>query len=451
MSLHESATIAVDWVDGVPSGGDPEETYHIEQKPHPTIRQSKVTTQFQKAFEDFQRRGPRVIDDMETADYSLIEVLGKGGMGCVWLARQQSLGRAVAIKCLRRSADAKAVHRFINEAQITGGLSHPNIMPVYELGTDTNGKLFYSMKACMGDSWKEAMETMRLDENIETLVKVSNAVAYAHSRGVIHRDLKPQNIMLGDFGDVLVLDWGLAAMVMDDRSQNKRELVGTPMYMAPEMASGKLEMIGETTDIYLLGGLLYEILTGHPPHYGHATVRTCLQRAADNVIAEPQNGIPPGTSEYLAIAKKAMATNPEDRFFDVAAFISAVRNAGRHEESRRLAERATQYLQRAQNYSDGYEDYSRAMFCYEEALAVWGGNNEALVGLETARLVYGEAAIEKGDLDLAAIMLQEGEPDHKQALNMLRVAYAQRTGAPEYGYDAGTRPDRAQECLRFEP
>ena len=133
-------------------------------------------------------------------------------MGVVYSARQASIDRTVAIKMLKNdiASDDEQREKFLSEAVVTGDLDHPNIVPIYDLGSNETGALFYSMKRVQGTPWMSVIDRKSNAENIDILMKVADAVAFAHSRGVIHRDLKPENVMLGDFGEVLVMDWGLA-------------------------------------------------------------------------------------------------------------------------------------------------------------------------------------------------------------------------------------------------
>ena len=170
-------------------------------------------------------------------------------------------------------ADAERREKFLSEAVVTGDLDHPNIVPIYELGTNEDNALFYSMKRVQGTPWSKVhRREERWTENLEILMKVADAVAFAHANGVVHRDLKPENVMLGDFGEVLVMDWGLALATASFRHADfvtgPDSMGGTPAYMAPEMATGPFELIGPASDIYLLGALLFEIVTGLPPHNG---------------------------------------------------------------------------------------------------------------------------------------------------------------------------------------
>ena len=149
------------------------------------------------------------------ADYELIKELGRGGMGVVMSARQASIDRTVALKRINPAEAGKPQSRqkFLAEAIVTGDLEHPNIVPIYDVAKDESGTLFYAMKHVKGTPWDRVIHSKGLQENLEILMKAADAVAFAHSRGVIHRDLKPENIMLGGFGEVLVMDWGLAMTV----------------------------------------------------------------------------------------------------------------------------------------------------------------------------------------------------------------------------------------------
>ena len=245
--------------------------------------------------------------------YTVTRLHATGGIGQVWLARDQALGREVALKDLRpeASANPKMAARFLEEAQITGQLEHPNIVPVYELarGSDED-RLYYTMRFVRGQTLAEkikAFHQRRRDQEstplefrvlLTAFTSVCHAVTYAHSRGVIHRDLKPQNVILGNFGEVVLLDWGLAKLVdRPDAASDapsvvlertgvteptvQGQVLGTPAYMAPEQAEGRQELIDHRTDIYGLGAILYEILSGKPPYSGASTaaVLDCVLKA----------------------------------------------------------------------------------------------------------------------------------------------------------------------------
>lgn len=241
-------------------------------------------------------------DQMESrtigARYTLLRRLGQGGIGTVWLARDENLRRYVAVKEVTRKVEANdpALAHFRREAEITGQLEHPGIVPVYQYGTDEEtGRSFYAMrflgKRTLQDAIAEYHEQreagnedrMLMHRLLTAFVNVCLAVAHAHTRKIIHRDLKPENIAIDSFGQIVLLDWGLAKIndetgMYDANGQaepgdlhnvgstHAGRVLGTPLYMAPEQAAGRLEEVDERTDVYGLGGILYCILTGEAPH-----------------------------------------------------------------------------------------------------------------------------------------------------------------------------------------
>jgi tRNA A-37 threonylcarbamoyl transferase component Bud32 len=236
--------------------------------------------------------------------YSRLRLHATGGIGRVWLAHDGDLGRDVALKELRpeRAEQAVLAARFLQEARITGQLEHPGVVPVYELARRRDDcQPFYTMRFVKGRTLSEAArayhdkrlagqaDALDLPVLLNAFVTVCNTVAYAHSRGVIHRDLKGQNVILGDFGEVVVLDWGLAklvgrpegepqgqSVVLDDAGADsgytvQGQTLGTPAYMSPEQAAGRIDLIDRRSDVYGLGAILYEILAGEPPFTGPST------------------------------------------------------------------------------------------------------------------------------------------------------------------------------------
>ncbi len=353
---------------------------------------------------------PANTEDVTTADYDLIEQLGEGGMGVVYTARQASIDRTVAVKMLkpRMAQDEGQKQKFLSEAVVTGELDHPNIVPIYELGRNSDGSLFYSMKKIQGTPWMDVLPRKSLAENLEILMKVADAVAFAHFRGVVHRDLKPENIMLGEFGEVLVLDWGLAMPTTDCRKSvhltGTVGMGGTPSYMAPEMVLGPVETIGKHSDVYLLGAILFECVTGTPPHEGR-TAMQCLFAAGKNEIRETtQRG------ELIDIALKAMSTDPAARFASVQEFQQAVRSYQSHSESISLATRAAQDLEQAK-LQDDYQQFARALYVFEEAYELWPENAQARLGVTQAQLAYAESAYRKGDYDLGLSIVDADAPN----------------------------------------
>jgi eukaryotic-like serine/threonine-protein kinase len=277
--------------------------------------------------------------------YTLARLHARGGIGQVWVARDEDLGREVALKELRpEKADSPAARaRFIEEAKVTGQLEHPGIVPIYELVRRAEDqRVLYTMRLVRGRTLADAARSyhrrrrageagpLELRELLGAFVAVCNAVAYAHSRAVLHRDLKPQNVVLGDFGEVIVLDWGLAkvrgeagadtdlspvALVPEEaRVQTVQgQVLGTPAYMAPEQAEGRLERVGQWSDIYGLGAVLYELLTGGPPFEGGST-EELLRRVVHESPVPPRQRVASVPRALEAVCLKALARRPEDRY-----------------------------------------------------------------------------------------------------------------------------------------
>ena len=358
-------------------------------------------------------------------EYEILRMLGEGGMGMVYEARQTAIDRSIAVKMIKPEAakDQEECRQFLAEAVATADLDHPNIVPIHDLGMNSEGALFYAMKQVVGTSWKDLIESKSLDENLDILMRVTDAVAFAHNRGIIHRDLKPENVMLGDFGEVLLMDWGLAAAVTENAKAEpldpEHAIGGSPCYMAPEMAVGDASKIGYGSDIYLLGAILFEIVTGFRPHTG-TDVMDCLQNAAENRIVETGE-----TGELVDIARKAMATEPEDRYASVKAFQAAVRDYQQHEESILLVQKAEKHLAEAQS-AKRYELFVDAVAGCKQALELWDGNKHAKERLKSARFAYAQCAFNKGDLDLAASLLDAGDKSHSELCKQVEAARKER-------------------------
>jgi serine/threonine-protein kinase len=286
------------------------------------------------------------IDDTALPERHFLEEgeLGAGGAAIVKQVFDPRMLRRTALKALKRShhVDQETISRFIDEAQITGQLEHPGVVPVYEFGIDTDGELYLNMKLINGRSLEQIIDAAgtdrlrpdRLGKIVEILLKVCDALSYAHSRGVIHRDIKPANVMVGDFGQVYLLDWGIAlvrgtderAVTLTRESPNERDLkdiFGTPAFMAPEQAQSM--HIDERTDVFGLGGLLYYALTGTPT-YGNVRTSNALFRAISGQI-EPPPEVEDGHAVPRTLAKiamRALAYNSESRFESAQAFREAL-------------------------------------------------------------------------------------------------------------------------------
>jgi WD40 repeat protein/tRNA A-37 threonylcarbamoyl transferase component Bud32 len=282
--------------------------------------------------------------------YRILRPHARGGLGEVFVARDGELQREVALKEIHaeQADDPMARWRFVQEAEITGNLEHPGIVPVYGLGQYADGRPYYAMRFIQGQTLKDAIRRLHEDrpdrdpeEQARTLrqllgrfVAVCNAVAYAHSRGVLHRDLKPGNVMLGKFGETLVVDWGLAKAVgresagstgdgLDEPSLRPRLVegaatqqgaaLGTPAYMSPEQAGGQVDRLGPASDVYSLGATLYTLLTGRAPVEG-GELAEVLRRAQEGDWRPPRQvkpGVPPALD---AVCRKAMALWPDQRY-----------------------------------------------------------------------------------------------------------------------------------------
>jgi serine/threonine-protein kinase len=262
----------------------------------------------------------------------LFKELGRGGMGRIHPATDRNLLRHVALKRLDKELAKEPFYRdgFVAEAQMTGQLEHPNIVPVHELAIDPSGVPYFTMKLVQGVSFEHWLRdpahplgsTDRLEEGLEIFVKVCDAVAYAHHRGVIHRDLKPENIMVAGFGQVYLMDWGLARLTRTRPASGKSAQmeapgpVGTPGYMAPEQARGNPVEMDERSDVFGLGAVLYQIVCGKTPFGDYGDPELTLQQSrAGSVIPIEQAAAGVGISKRLRdIVTRATAPKPADRY-----------------------------------------------------------------------------------------------------------------------------------------
>ncbi len=294
--------------------------------------------------------------------YTLGSECGRGGQARVMLAIDQHIGREVAFKQLLAGSSASGsakpsattVARFLREARVTGLLEHPNIIPVHELGRRGDGSLYYTMRLVRGESLADRLESCEtLDHRLKLLGAfwdLCNAVAFAHSKGVIHRDLKPANVMVGPFGETVLLDWGLAKVrgsedhqdaVLEEQAALLQRgppsgtmagwAVGTPSYMSPEQARGSIEEVDERSDVWGLGAVLYELLTGRAPFIGDNPYHVVAQVRQEPVdpVAEHCSQAPP---ELIAVAQTALQRDRERRYpsahalaEDVSAFMTGRR------------------------------------------------------------------------------------------------------------------------------
>ncbi len=285
----------------------------------------------------------------------------RGGIGMVFVALDSELHREVALKQMlpQHADDPLSRSRFLIEAEVTGRLEHPGIVPVYGLGTNHQGRPFYAMRFVRGESLKEAIESfhqpdprgrrdpaeraLAMRQLLRRFIDICNAIAYAHSRGVVHRDLKPANVLLGPYGETLVVDWGLAKVVGRDdpvaseptdrtlrpqsQSSGSETLVGTaigtPAYMSPEQAGGLRSQIGPASDVYSLGATLYVLLSGKPSQ-DDPDLEEILGRTQRGEIVPPRQVNPRIPAALEAVVLKAMALKPADRYSSARALAEEV-------------------------------------------------------------------------------------------------------------------------------
>lgn len=289
----------------------------------------------------------RTADEPKKAQPVRYEVLrphAKGGLGIVSVAIDSELNREVALKEIlpQYAGDYESRRRFTREAEVTGKLEHPGIVPVYGLGWHADGRPFYAMRFIRGTSFKDEIEklhqhggcenSMQLRILLNRFVDVCNAIAFAHSRGILHRDIKPANIMVGEYGETLVVDWGLAKSLEGHDSDSQEGAVrlmvssgsigdetrdgsalGTPVYMSPEQAAGKINELRPASDIYSLGATLYNLLTGQLPFTGRDLL-PLLAHVQAGKFPRPRQHNRKIDKALEAICLKAMAKNPEDRY-----------------------------------------------------------------------------------------------------------------------------------------
>ncbi|TWT45645.1 Serine/threonine-protein kinase PrkC [Phycisphaerae bacterium RAS1] len=286
--------------------------------------------------------------DLGGTRYRLMERIGEGGMGAVFLTEDTVLQRPVALKVLRDPAfDADAVERMLREARVIARLEHPGIVPVHDLGRLPDGRTYYVMKLVRGRRLDECVaDDMPRAERLRIFGRICETAAFAHAHGVVHRDLKPQNIMVGPFGEVLVLDWGVAKLLRPSKGARDAEqgdsaaeadnvrivgtedredaqppysgdeeatatrhtasgaVIGTPLYMSPEQARGEVDAVGPASDVYALGAILHFLLSGRPPNAKPSARAWSLPRRGGLRVPRPLE----------AICRKALAEQPQDRY-----------------------------------------------------------------------------------------------------------------------------------------
>lgn len=389
-------------------------------------------------------------------DYILSDRIARGGMGLIYRAHQTTLKREIALK--KAHPQPGIQDRFVFEALVTANLDHPNIVPVYDLIEIQDG-IALAMKLIGGVSWKALLhpstpeehkhaEEYDFERHIEILLKVCDAVAYAHSKGLTHNDLKPENVMVGEFGEVFVMDWGLTLDFRDIQTPPvlaphcksiNGEVFGTPSYMAPELAEGQGESIGPWTDVYLLGAILYELIMGQPPHQG-TTIMEVLLCASQSSTPIFRHNTPKNLRD---ICEKSMSRHPYQRYRDVPSFRDAVRAYLKHRESMLITEKAQAQLRTCQkavghlfaaydktqshtrivhslrgDRNQLYMDISESVAGFVQAQVLWQNNPEAKEGENQARIVFARVALQHGDLGLAEAQASSLDPSQGEVADL---------------------------------
>src|SRR6266487_2977508 len=274
---------------------------------------------------------------MDFGDYELLEQIGRGGQGVVFRARQKSLNRIVALKVIGLGHWATEAHlkRFRLEAEAAARLEHPGIVPIHEVG-ERDGSCYFSMKFVEGGQLDEVVKQtpMSIRQAAELIANVARTVHYAHEHGILHRDIKPGNILLDAKGEPHLTDFGLARLVETESSITQTlDVIGTPSYMAPEQAVGNNTAVGNATDVYGIGAVLYQLLTGHPPFAGGATYET-IRLLLDTEPRQPCLLNPKIDRDLSTICLKCLEKDPKRRYSSALALAEDLERWLKHEPIR---------------------------------------------------------------------------------------------------------------------
>ncbi|BBM86333.1 serine/threonine-protein kinase [Candidatus Uabimicrobium amorphum] len=366
-------------------------------------------------------------------DYTDLKEINRGGMGIIYQARQKKLKRDIAIK---KMLSDKGKEKFLAESLVNAYLEHPNIVPVHEIDTNDEGEILLAMKFVQGISWKDLLypktkeqqdrsAEYNLEGHLGILLNVCNAIAYSHHKNIIHCDLKPENVMIGEFGEVLVMDWGIAVdlgsredEVKETRTFKNTEInhpMGTPCYISPELAEGRGKDISYATDVYLLGGILYEIIYKRPPHQGN-TIWKVLLSAREGNMPPFDESVP---YELRSVCKRALQGNMGQRYQKVQEFQKAIQDYLAHRQSIIISDKAKKILTEGENlfeiqeklkeinFSVLYNKLLQAIAGFDQSLELWQENVEAQQGRDQARIEFAKVAFLNNDFGLAKAQLEE--------------------------------------------
>lgn len=400
-------------------------------RPDATIRDSKalvetiVATGSDLPHISFDIDPQGSLQPTRTPDLAIVSTIGEGGMGRVHLARQRSLDRDVAVKTLKENASPAASAGLFREARLTGSLEHPGVIPVHALGVDEKGGPLLVMKRVEGVDWATLLEDAahphwailtasddRLAANLEILTQVCRTVEFAHSRGIIHRDIKPENVMVGSYGEVYLVDWGIATTARTARPDEG--LVGTPAYMAPEMFLGN--PVDERTDVYLLGSTLHQALTGSHRHEGDELMHVLQSSLLSNPFAYGEE-----VPEFLAaLCNAATSREPAARPANARVFRDQLADFLHRRSSMALSDAAAERLAALRalldaapdggppsDLANAYRLATEARFGFTESLREHPTNEPAVKGLRASIVALVDLELRQQHADTAEALLRE--------------------------------------------
>lgn len=390
-------------------------------------------------------------EESSTGDFAMGELIGEGGMGLVHEAWQGALHRDVAVKTSKEDGVTSAgVQALLKEARLLARLEHPNVPPVHVLGVDKQDRAVLVMKRIRGDTWLDMLRdrlhprwrgvrTTRQLWSIQTLIQVVRAIEYAHSKRIVHRDIKTENVMVGDFGQIYLLDWGLAAELDKDDQVIASKFSGTPAYSAPEMVH-RHEPLSPLTDVYLLGATLHEILVGRPRHTGTNLGEVIRSAGRSEPYRYPESV----AAELSRICNRAMARFPKDRFQSAQEFREALEAYLEQRSAVEIFETASEMLDELRTAQElGLEEEEedkhelfhklsvQCRFAFEQVLQLAPSFTEARDGLAACIEVQLNYAVDQANFQAARMLLGElaahtsVEPGHLRELN-IRIEEGER-------------------------